>query len=140
MALISPQINLGLQISILIILFASLTLKLKRKYMAHGTTMLTAVILNALSFLLVMMPSLSTLEILKTQPLHWFSLATVAHAGIGALAIVLGAWIVASWHLQPSNKNCIRKKKLMRFTLILWMIAFLLGFVLYAILYTSFIP
>ena len=140
MALISPQINLGLQITILIILFASLTLKWKGKYFAHGATMLTAVILNALSFLLVMMPSLSTLEILKIQPLHWFSLATLTHAGLGAITIILGAWIVAAWHLQKPNKNCIRKKKLMRFTLILWVIVFLLGFLLYAILYTSLIP
>jgi uncharacterized membrane protein YozB (DUF420 family) len=89
MALIPPQINLSLQIATLIILFASLILKRKRKYFAHGATMLTAVILNALSFLLVMMPSLSTLEILKTQPLHWFSLATLAHAGLGAITIIL---------------------------------------------------
>lgn len=140
MALVPPQINLGLQIIILAILFASLALKRKRKYFAHGATMLTAVILNALSFLLVMMPSLSTLEILKTQPLHWFSLATLTHAGLGAITIILGAWIVAAWHLQPSNQNCIRKKKLMRLTLILWVTVFFLGFVLYAVLYTSLIP
>jgi len=140
MALIPPQINLGLQVIILALMFASLALKRKRKYFAHGATMLTAVILNALSFLLVMMPSLSTLEILKTQPLHWFSLATLAHAGLGAITIILGAWIVAAWHLQPSNQNCIRKKKLMRLTLILWLTVFFLGFVLYAVLYTSLIP
>ena len=140
MALIPPQINLSLQIATLVILFASLILKRKRKYFAHGATMLTAVILNALSFLLVMMPSLSTLEILKTQPLHWFSLATLAHAGLGAITIILGAWIVAAWHLQPSNQNCIRKKKLMRLTLMLWVIVFFLGFVLYTVLYTSLIP
>ena len=140
MALIPPQINLGLQVIILALMFASLALKRKRKYFAHGATMLTAVILNALSFLLVMMPSLSTLEILKTQPLHWFSLATLAHAGLGAVTIILGAWIVAAWHLQPSNQNCIRKKKLMRLTLILWLTVFFLGFVLYAVLYTSLIP
>jgi len=140
MALIPPQINLSLQIATLIILFASLTLKRKRKYFAHGATMLTAVILNALSFLLVMMPSLSTLEILKTQPLHWFSLATLAHAGLGAITIILGAWIVAAWHLQQSNQNCIRKKRLMRLTLMLWVTVFFLGFVLYTVLYTSLIP
>jgi len=71
MALIPPQINLGLQVIILALLFASLALKRKRKYFAHGATILIAVILNALSFLLVMMPSLLALEILKTQPLHW---------------------------------------------------------------------
>jgi len=140
MALIPPQINLGLQIIILALLFASLALKRKRKYFAHGATMLTAVILNALSFLLVMMPSLSTLEILKTQPLHWFSLATLAHAGLGAITIILGAWIVAAWHLQQSNQNCIRRKRLMRLTWVLWVIVFFLGFVLYTVLYTSLIP
>jgi len=140
MALIPPQINLSLQIATLVILFASLILKRKRKYFAHGATMLTAVILNALSFLLVMMPSLSTLEILKTQPLHWFSLATLAHAGLGAITIILSLWIVAAWHLQSSNQNCIKKRKLMRLTMILWLLVFLLGFLLYAILNTNLIP
>jgi len=140
MALIPPQINLSLQIATLVILFASLILKRKRKYFAHGATMLTAVILNALSFLLVMMPSLSTLEILKTQPLHWFSLATLAHAGLGTITIILSLWIVAAWHLQSSNQNCIKKRKLMRLTMILWLLVFLLGFLLYAILNTNLIP
>src|SRR4030043_1207699 len=137
MALISPQITLGLQITILLLLFGSLNLKRKRKYFAHGAPMFTAVILNALSFLLVMMPSLSTLEILKTQPLHWFSLATLAHAGLGAIVIILGAWIVAAWHLQPSNKNCIKKRKLMRLTLILWFMTTIVGMMLYVVLNTN---
>jgi uncharacterized membrane protein YozB (DUF420 family) len=140
MALIPPQINLGLQIIMLAILFASLALKRKRKYFAHGVTMLIAVILNALSFLLVMMPSLSTLEILKTQPLHWFSLVALAHAGLGAITIILSIWIVVVWHLQSSNQNCIKKRKLMRLTLILWLLVFFLGFLLYAILNTNLMP
>jgi uncharacterized membrane protein YozB (DUF420 family) len=139
MALIPPQINLGLQIIILAILFASLVLKRKRKYFAHGATMLTALILNTLSFLLVMMPSLRNLEIVRTQPLHWFSLATLAHAGVGAITIILSMWIVVAWRLQSSNQNCIKKRKLMRLTLILWLLVFLLGFLLYAALNTNLI-
>jgi uncharacterized membrane protein YozB (DUF420 family) len=134
------QTNMIVQTIALAALLASMALRRKRKYFAHGTTMLIAVMLNTLSFLLVMMPSLLNMEIVRTQPMHWFSLATMAHAGLGAITIMLSTWLIAAWHLQPSNQNCIRKKKLMRLTLLLWVTVFFLGFVLYTVLYTSLIP
>ncbi|MCJ7470475.1 hypothetical protein MUO74_08310 [Candidatus Bathyarchaeota archaeon] len=134
------QTNMIVQTIALAALLASMALRRKRKYFAHGTTMLIAVMLNTLSFLLVMMPSLLNMEIVRTQPMHWFSLATMAHAGLGAITIILSLWIVAAWHLQSSNQNCITKRKLMRLTMILWLLAFLLGFLLYAILNTNLIP
>ena len=134
------QTNMIVQTIVLATLLASMTLKRKRKYFAHGTIMLIAVVLNTISFLLVMMPSLLNMEIVRTQPMHWFSLTTMAHAGLGAITIMLSAWLIAAWHLQPSNRECVRKRKFMRLTIVLWVVVFLLGFLLYAVLYTSFIP
>ena len=136
--IISPQVNVVFQIAITIILLASISLKLERKYVLHGMTMLIAMVLNVLSFLLVMLPSLLGLVIIRTQPLHVVSIAALIHACVGAVSIVLGLWIIVLWHLQSSTKNCVKRKKMMRLTLILWLLALAVGIVLYMFLNTSF--
>jgi uncharacterized membrane protein YozB (DUF420 family) len=134
--LISPQANLVLQIIIFAILFVSFVLKMKHKYFLHGATMLTAVILNALSFLLVMGPRLSDLRqnVIVNYTFSRLSLTTIAHAALGSIAEILAILIVATWHLQSGTKNCIKKKKVMRVTFLLWFVALALGFVLYSLL------
>lgn len=97
--------------------------------------MLVGVVLNLISFLIVMGPSLVSLEIVKTQPLHQYSLVAIAHATTGAIALVLGIFIVASWHMQSSVRNCVKMKSLMRVTVVLWTVALLLGIWFYTILY-----
>jgi uncharacterized membrane protein YozB (DUF420 family) len=133
--LFSGQANLVFQIVVLVLLFVSLSLKQRRKYLAHGMTMSIAVVLNALSFLLMMLPSLLNMEIVKTEPFRSVSIAAIAHASLGVVAVFLALWLVASWHFQSSTQNCVRRKKMMRLTLILWLIVLLLGFVLYYFLY-----
>ena len=129
------QVNLGLQITILTIILIGYILKRKAKFFLHGTSMLVGVVLNLISFLLVMGPSLFSFEIIRTQPLNEVSLIALTHGIIGGTALVSGALIVASWHLQSSTKNCVKRKKLMRMTIVLWTIALVLGIWLYTILY-----
>ena len=97
--------------------------------------MLVGVILNVISFLLVMGPSLLGFEIIRIQPLHEYSLITLTHAAIGGIALILGAITVISWRLQSSTKNCVKMKRLMKPTIILWTIALVLGILLYSVLY-----
>jgi len=129
------QVNLGLQIGILALIWVAYFTKKRQKYFIHGTLMLVGVVLNVVSFLLVMGPSLLSFEIIRTQPLHEYSLITLTHAAIGGIALILGAITVASWHLQSSTKSCVKKKRLMKPTIILWTIALVLGILLYSILY-----
>ena len=129
------QVNLGLQIGILALIWIAFILKTRHKFFIHGVLMLIAVALNIASFLLVMGPSLLGFEIIRTQPLHEISLITLAHGVIGGLALILGAMIVLSWHLQSSTKNCVKMKRLMKPTIILWTIALVLGILLYSVLY-----
>jgi uncharacterized membrane protein YozB (DUF420 family) len=56
------------------------------------------------------------------------------------LAWLLGIWIVAAWHLSPSTQACYRKKAAMQITLVLWLIALILGFVIYLNFYTLILP
>jgi uncharacterized membrane protein YozB (DUF420 family) len=62
------------------------------------------------------------------------SLITVAHASFGTLAEILAIWIIASWRLRPSIQQCTKNRKMMRVTLVLWLLAIFLGILLYALL------
>lgn len=136
--LLTPETNLVFQMVILIIILASFALKKIRSYFLHGATMLIAAVLNLFSFALVMWPSLSSLrEYIISFPLTRLSLTIVIHAFLGATAEVLAIFIVASWRLQSSTKNCVRKKKMMRVTFVLWIAALFFGILLYMLLHTS---
>jgi uncharacterized membrane protein YozB (DUF420 family) len=132
------QINLAFQIMILVILFVTLALWQKHKNFLHGLTMLIAVVLNIASFLVIMLPSLLSVGIPQLSDV--VSLVIFAHATLGVTTMILGLWLVGSWHLQSSIQNCAAKKKVMRLTAVLWLVALLLGVLLYVYLYTSLIP
>jgi uncharacterized membrane protein YozB (DUF420 family) len=136
--LISPQANLGLQVLTLVILLVGFMLKQRRKYFLHGVLMLVAVIMNALSFFLIMGPSLFSMrEFVADYTLDRLSIVTVVHVAFGATAEILAAAIVVLWHLQKSTQACVRRKRLMKVTLILWVLALLLGILFYALAYVS---
>jgi uncharacterized membrane protein YozB (DUF420 family) len=132
------QINLAFQIMILVILFVTLALWQKHKNFLHGLTMLIAVVLNIASFLVIMLPSLLSMGIPQLSDV--VSLVIFAHVTLGVTTMILGLWLVGSWHLQSSVQNCAAKKKVMRLTAVLWLVALLLGVLLYVYLYTSLIP
>jgi uncharacterized membrane protein YozB (DUF420 family) len=131
------QVNLVLEIIILMVLFAAFALKRKGKFLKHGSTMLAGVVLNILSFAIVMGPALFSLgqNGLFDHPGRLY-FVTLAHAGLGGTALVLGVLLVASWHLQTSTQSCMRRKKIMRLTFVLWVLALILGILLYTLLYT----
>jgi hypothetical protein len=58
-------------------------------------------------------------------------ITTLIHVFAGLLAALLGVWLVSSWHLQTSLQTCFKKKRLMDVTLGLWLLAIVLGVVLY---------
>ncbi len=132
---ISPQVNAMFQLIILVLLVVGIGMKWRKKLSLHGMIMLVAVILNLFSFVLIMLPSLLRTEIIITQPLQAVSIVALIHSSVGLVVMILGIWLVASWHLQSSIKNCFKNKRLMRLTSILWLVALLMGFLLYYLLY-----
>lgn len=130
------QANLVLEIIILIVLFVAFALKRKGKFRKHGGMMLVGVVLNILSFVLVMGPAFFSFgqNGLFDHPGRLY-FVTLVHAGLGGIALVLGVLLVASWHLQASTQNCMRRKKIMRLTFVLWVLALILGILLYMLLY-----
>lgn len=132
---ISPQVNAVLQVVITVLLLISIGIKGRQRYFLHGFTMLAGVLLNLLSFVLIMFPSLLRTAIIYIQPFHIISLMTVFHSALGLVVLILGLWLVASWHLKSSPKECFKRKKLMRVTTALWILVLLMGFLLYYLLY-----
>lgn len=135
-------LSLVLQFIIIGLIIASLVMKGRKMIRAHGITMLLAVAVHSVTILAVMIPSFYsglTPYILENfaKPT---SLISIFHGITGLLAWLLGIWIVAVWHLSPSTQACYRKKVAMRFTLVLWLIALILGFIMYLNFYTEFLP
>jgi len=114
-------------------------MKRRKMIRAHGIIMLLAVVVHSLTLLTIMMPSFSSsliphiLENFATP----MSIISIFHGVTGLLALLFGIWIVAAWHLSPSTQACYRKKFAMRITLVLWLIALILGFAIYLNLYAA---
>jgi len=107
------QINLVFQVIIAAMLLLGFGLKKRNKFLSHGTVMLIALILNAVSIMLVMGPSLlGRAQLVEDYPLGKLSLAILGHAILGSVVEALGIWIVVSWHFRMDVRNCIGKKRL----------------------------
>lgn len=132
------QVNLASQIAIMVLLLTSYMLKRKGKFFLHGTLMLVAVILNFVSVLLVMGPSLLSLEpVIAASILGKLPIVVLLHAGFGSVAEVLAVYVVTSWRLRADTSHCVKKKRIMRVTLVLWSVALLFGILVYVLLYTD---
>lgn len=123
------DVNLVLQISFLVLLLAGFILG-KRKtgssIKMHGRLMTVLVVLNALSILLVMGPSLFTNldAAVKEISVIGFPL-TLLHHLIGLIAEILGAVLVF--------RKFGNVRIWMRITFILWFVALLLGIGFYVV-------
>lgn len=130
------ETNLTLQVVILALLVAAYSLKRRGQFISHGTLMLVAVVLNVISFLLVMGPSLFSLGkngVIRVP--SGLSIVAAGHASLGGIAMALGIWLVASWHFRAPIRNCVRKKRAMLVVFVLWVLALILGILLFILLY-----
>jgi len=87
----------------------------------------------------VMLPSLvlGVIPLILENSSLLVTIVAPLHGIMGIIAAVLGVWIVASWRLRASLQYCMPKKKFMLLTLTLWLIALLLGILLYLHFYTT---
>jgi uncharacterized membrane protein YozB (DUF420 family) len=120
--------NITIQLTILLLIVVSLILKKKRNYTLHGNIMFLAVIINAVALLAHMGPSLIWLP---DEP-AFVTILGIIHAIIGTTAEALGIWITVPWAFGNSEtKSCAAKRKHMRKTIILWLVALGIGMVFY---------
>jgi uncharacterized membrane protein YozB (DUF420 family) len=128
---IAATISLIFQIVVLVLLFAGVGLKGRKKFRQHGIVMLTAVVLHTIIILAWMVPSFSLSFSGSINLADVIVVTILVHAFMGIAADLLGIWLVASWRLRADMKTCFAKKSLMRVTITLWLITLFLGIVLY---------
>jgi hypothetical protein len=134
--------SLSLQTVVLVLLVGGYWLKKMKKFRQHGITMLIAVILHIITILAVMLPSfvLAIIPLILANTSTVLTIVATLHGIMGIIVAVLGVWIVTSWRLRTSLQYCSPKKKLMLLTLTSWLIALLLGILLYLHFYTTILP
>jgi uncharacterized membrane protein YozB (DUF420 family) len=126
-------VSMVIQIVVLVLLFAGIWLKGMKKFRQHGIVMLTAVVLHTIMILVWMIPSFRSLfgSPSSINLADMFTVTILVHAFMGIAAALLGIWLVASWRLRTNMKTCFAKKNTMRATMTLWLIALVLGIILY---------
>jgi len=134
-----PTIGLLIEIIVLALLLYGYWMKLKLKYIRHGTVMTLVIVIHLASVIAIMVPSLVLAVIPEYLLIHVsgvVSIISLVHVPIGTLAILLGAWFIISWRLQGVN-GCFSRKKFMLPTMTLWFVSLILGITLYAVFYGS---
>jgi len=138
---IVAALDLILQVSILSLLIISMAFERKKKMRLHGNLMVAALVLNLVSFAIIMGPAWDSIEGTKG------SMDTVAlgHAATGGLAFLLSIFLAGSWFLSsmvlknstPKLMRCYGQKWPMWITLILWVTSLVLGIILFVMLNSS---
>lgn len=125
--------SLFIQIVVLVLLIGGYWLKRMKKFRQHGITMLTSVVLHTVMILAWMIPSFSSFlgSSVSINLADMIVVTILVHAFMGIAADLLGIWLVASWRLRADMKTCFAKKSIMRVTITLWLIALVLGIILY---------
>jgi len=136
-SVVITDVNLLIQIISFIILLIGLIYKTKGNFKLHGSFMGLAVFLHLISFLMAMAPSFTGALDFFTTDTSLTGVQTMwIHAIAGAAALVLGIVLVLAWILQTSNvKACIKRKRLMDITALLWTISLIFGIATYLAFY-----
>lgn len=127
-AQLASTLNLGLQIVVLVVLAVSITFAkkaTKEGFRTHERLMATAIVLNIVGVILVMIPSLiaylsAGLAAIPTI----FLVMEIPHGTFGLLGLVFGIAFV--FNKKPKNL-----KRWMDLTALFWFLAIILGFLEY---------
>jgi uncharacterized membrane protein YozB (DUF420 family) len=130
--------SLALQVAVFILLAVGYVYMRRQRFRLHGTLMALAVGVHLLAIFAVMIPSFVLAVVpsyIVPEPLLLTSVAGLIHAVLGVAAISLGVYLVAAWRVSGGLQGCFTRKKMMLLTLAVWLVALLLGFLLYGLFY-----
>lgn len=134
--LLIASLSLVVQIVTLSIVIFGYIMKRRMRFIQHGTLMLIAVAMQFVSFMLVMGPAFFIIiENGFVQRSILLSMVTLVHVSLGGTALATGIWITGSWHLQNSIENCVKRRNIMRYLIITWILALIFGITLYLLTY-----
>jgi uncharacterized membrane protein YozB (DUF420 family) len=134
------ETSLIIQSVIFVLFLVSMAFRMKGKYLVHVVTLLVAVI-SMLSFfawwIYEIAPSFdSYLPTVLSPPLHLVN--WLAHEFLGISTLVLGVWAASFWRLGSTQFEA-KSKRIWRLTWISWVLAYVVGLLLFAVLNTNFI-
>jgi uncharacterized membrane protein YozB (DUF420 family) len=130
--------TLIIQIVVLALLIFGYRLKRQTKFRPHGFIMATALILHAIVIAIVMIPVFAL--IIRSPHLLSFNPAVITgiiHGTLGVITLVSGGFLVASWRFKKNVTPCFKNKKIMRWTMVIWVTTLVLGIILYYLLYVA---
>lgn len=133
-------VSLVIQIVVLGLLLYGYAVKRQLKFRQHGIIMAIAVFLHLSTILVIMIPSFVLAVVpyyIIPFPAEAISITGLIHGIAGIIAIVLGLGLVGAWRFSKDFQGCFKRKNFMRITITAWIIALLLGFVLYGLFYWS---
>ena len=134
------ETSLIIQSVIFVLFLASMTFRMKYKYLIHVVTLSVAII-GMLSFfawwIYEIAPTFdSYLPTVLSPPSHLVN--WLAHEFLGISTLVLGIWTISLWRLG-STEFGVRSKRIWRLTTFLWILAYVVGILLFVTLNTNFI-
>jgi uncharacterized membrane protein YozB (DUF420 family) len=120
-----------------IILGVAYFYKRAKNYRLHGSLMGVAVILHIISFVTVMAPRFRENFGLLTTETSILGVQTAwIHIIPGAIALILGIFLVAAWAIRSSNvAGCFKRKRIMDVTIALWLFSLIFGIITYLVTY-----
>jgi hypothetical protein len=128
--------SLLVQLAVLSMIIYGFMLYRRLKFRQHGVVMAYAVFVQAAAVFALMVPSFVLAVVpfyIVPHTLELTSLVSLGHEVTGGLAFALGVWFVGSWRFQKGFNGCFNKKRLMLFTMVVWVIALSFGITLYSI-------
>jgi uncharacterized membrane protein YozB (DUF420 family) len=136
-ALLQTDLDLLLQVVAFVFLLVGYLYFRSRKYRMHVGFMGTALLLNSLSFLIVMGPVfMKDFRFFSTTPFHAGLIAAWLHLVPGTATLILGLGLFAVWALRSSPViACAKRKRLMNLTILLWSLSFSFGVAMYLLFY-----
>jgi len=133
---IPADINLILQIAILCFLLIGRSRARRKNFKQHGKYMTVAVALNTVSLTTIMLPSLLLgLGFIAINPANPLSIIAILHAGLGTVSLTLGYYLALKWRLNKPLVECLKNRRFMKPTIILWATTATIGILLYIELY-----
>ena len=130
------EINLVNQTVVLAVVLVSMAFRMKGKYLVHGITMAVVV---AWGLVVTVFGSANFFNSSYTQTLTSPSLNLAvfgSHAFFGIAALASAIWLVALWR-PHSTTFPAKSKRIAQLTTILWVLAYVVGILVFLVLNTT---
>jgi hypothetical protein len=131
-----PEMILAFQSVFLVVLFVSMAFRMKGNYLVHGIIMIASLAVGWIAFLAVI-PSYMDSSFMETYMSPSSTLVAFSlHSIVGVAPLIFGTWLVALWRPR-STDFAARSKRIWQLTVIFWVLAYVIGVLLFVALRTT---